>query len=101
MVTLAFQPDAERYYAEGHWRGGDLWSEFAARAAASPDKTALQIADDAITYGELERAAIALSARLAAQGVGPADVVLLLGRHSLEAAAALLACLHLGAVAAP
>ena len=23
--TLAFQPEAERYYAEGYWRDGDLW----------------------------------------------------------------------------
>ena len=31
---LAFQPDAERYYAEGYWRPGDLWSEFAASASS-------------------------------------------------------------------
>ena len=101
MVTLAFQPDAERYYAERHWRRGDLWSEFAVHAAAAPDKIALRVGADTITYGELERAAVTLSARLAVEGVGPADVVLLLGRHSPEAAVALLACLHSGAVAAP
>jgi len=38
---LAFQPDAGRYYAEGHWRLGDLWSEFAASAGSAPAKTAL------------------------------------------------------------
>src|SRR5436309_2753471 len=101
MVTLDFQPDAERYYAEGYWRPGDLWSEFAARAAAAPDKIALRVGADTIAYAELERAAVTLSARLAAEGVGPQDVVLLLGHHSPEAAVALLACLHRGAVAAP
>ena len=34
MSTLGFQPAAERYYADGFWRTGDLWSEFEARATA-------------------------------------------------------------------
>ena len=45
--------------------------------------------------------AIALSARLAAGSVAPGDVVILLGRHSIEAAIALLGCLHRGVVLAP
>ena len=32
MSTLSFQPEADRYYAEGYWRSGDLWGDFAARA---------------------------------------------------------------------
>ena len=101
MSTLRFQPEAARYYAEGHWRTGDLWSDFAARARAHPDKVALLLDDRRITYGELRRAAVALSARLAAGAVQPGDVVLLLGRHSIEAAVAMLGCLHLGVVLAP
>jgi acyl-CoA synthetase (AMP-forming)/AMP-acid ligase II len=101
MSTLRFQPEAERYYAEGHWRAGDLWSDFAARADAAPDKVALILDDRRITYDELRRAAVALSARLAAASVQAGDVVLLLGRHSIEAAVALLGCLHRGAVLAP
>ena len=31
-ATLAFQPEAKRYYAEGYWRDGDLWQEFDGRA---------------------------------------------------------------------
>jgi acyl-coenzyme A synthetase/AMP-(fatty) acid ligase len=42
-----------------------------------------------------------MSARLADLGVGTGDVVLLLGRNSIEAAVSLLACFHRGAVAAP
>ncbi len=98
---LAFQPDAERYYAEGYWRPGDLWSEFAARASLAPAKNALIAGDRYISYAGLERAAVALSGRLAAHSVGPGDVVLLLGRNGPEAAVALLACFHRGAVAAP
>ena len=32
----AFQPDAERYYAEGYWRSGDLWEDVAAAGAGAP-----------------------------------------------------------------
>ena len=101
MTTLSFQPDADRYYAEGHWRPGDLWDDFAARAHAQPDKLALVLDDRRVTYDELRRAAVALSARLAARSVQPGDVVVLLGRHSIEAAVAMLGCLHRGVVLAP
>jgi cyclohexanecarboxylate-CoA ligase len=101
MSTLSFQPEADRYYAEGHWRPGDLWADFAARAHAEPGKVALVLGARRITYDELRRAAVALSARLAAGSVQPGDVVLLLGRHSIEAAVALLGCLHRGVVLAP
>src|SRR3954447_17825355 len=101
LSTLRFQPEADRYYAEGHWRPGDLWEDFAARAHAQPGKVALVLDDRRITYDELRRAAVALSARLAAGSVQPGDVVLLLGRHSIEAAVALLGCLHRGVVLAP
>ena len=101
MSTLRFQPEADRYYAEGHWRPGDLWEDFAARAQAHPGKVALVLDDRRVSYDELRRAAVALSARLAAGSVQPGDVVLLLGRHSIEAAVALLGCLHRGVVLAP
>jgi cyclohexanecarboxylate-CoA ligase len=101
MSTLAFQPAAERFYAEGFWRDGDLWSEFVRSADADETKAALIVEDRSISYGELRRAAIALSARLAASGIRAGDVVLLLGRNSIEAAVGMLACFHRGAVAAP
>jgi len=101
MSTLRFQPEAARFYAEGHWRSGDLWEDFAERAAARPRSTALVLDDRAVTYAELRRAALAFSARLAAAGVQPGDVVVLLGRHSIEAAVAVLGGLHRGAVLAP
>src|SRR5437763_585486 len=101
MSALAFQPDAAEYYANGHWRAGGLWADFAAVAAAHPDKDALRIEARSITYAELARAAAALSGRLAASGVERGDVVILLGRNSLAAAVAVLACFHRGAVAAP
>jgi acyl-coenzyme A synthetase/AMP-(fatty) acid ligase len=101
MSILAFQPDAERYYAEGYWRPGDLWAEFAACASLAPAKTALIVGERRISYAGLERAAVTLSGRFAAHSIGPGDVVLLLGRNGIEAAVALLACFHRGAVAGP
>jgi cyclohexanecarboxylate-CoA ligase len=101
MSILDLQPDAGRYYAEGYWRPGDLWSEFAARASLAPAKTALIAGERHISYAGLERAAVALSGQLAAHSIGPGDVVLLLGRNGVEAAVALLACFHRGAVAGP
>jgi cyclohexanecarboxylate-CoA ligase len=101
MSTLRFQPEAGRYYELGYWRSGDLWEEFAACAAGTPEKIAFHAGDVHITYGQLERAAVALSARLARRGIEPGDVVLALGRHSVEAAVAMLACFHRGAVLAP
>jgi acyl-CoA synthetase (AMP-forming)/AMP-acid ligase II len=101
MSTLTFQPEADRYYAEGWWRAGDLWDEFAARAAEAPDKVALILEDRDVTYAELRSAALALSARLAALSAQPGDAVILIGRHSVAAVIALLGCLHRGVVLAP
>ena len=42
-----------------------------------------------------------MSRRLADGGVQPGEVVILLGRHSIEAAVAMLGCLHRGVVLAP
>jgi acyl-coenzyme A synthetase/AMP-(fatty) acid ligase len=99
--TLAHQPEAERYYAEGYWRDGDLWSDFDARAREHADRLALVLDDRRVTFDELRRAAIGVSHRLAEGGIEPGDVVILLGRHSIEAAVAMLGCLHRGVVLAP
>ena len=101
MPTLKFQPEADRYYAEGYWRDGDLWSDFARRAAENPDKPALILDDRMFTFDQLRRAAVGVSVRLAEGGVEPGDVVILLGRHSIEAAVAMLGCMHRGVVIAP
>jgi cyclohexanecarboxylate-CoA ligase len=101
MSTLEFQPEAERYYAEGHWRDGDLWTDFAARVDEHPDKVALVLDDRTVTFAQLRRAAIGISNKLAEGNVGPGDIVVMLGRHSIEAAVAMLGCLHRGAVLAP
>jgi cyclohexanecarboxylate-CoA ligase len=101
MSTLTFQPEADRYYAEGYWREGDLWTDFARHAQRTPQKPALILDDRAFTFDQLRRAAVGVSVRLGEAGVQPGDVVILLGRHSIEAAVAMLGCLHRGVVIAP
>jgi acyl-CoA synthetase (AMP-forming)/AMP-acid ligase II len=101
MSMLRFQPEAERFYAEGSWRAGDLWSEFAARAEEAPEKAALILEDRVVSYAQLRRAACVLSARVAGTGAQPGDPVILIGRHSLGAVVALLGCLHRALVVAP
>ena len=53
MPTLKFQPEADRYYAEGYWRDGDLWSDFARRAEENPDRPALILDDRTFTFDQL------------------------------------------------
>jgi len=101
MPTVMFQPEADSYYAEGYWRDGDLWSDFARRAEEHPHKPALILDDRVFTFDQLRRAAVGISVRLADGGVQPGDVVILLGRHSIEAAVAMLGCMHRGVVIAP
>src|SRR5215213_10511333 len=64
-TAARFQPDADRYYAEGYWRPGDLWEDVAARVHEHPDRKALVLDDRTVTYGGLRKAAIAVSRRLA------------------------------------
>src|SRR3954452_4596933 len=101
MSMLRFQPEAERFYAEGWWRASDLWAEFDARVAEAPEKTALVLEDRDVSYAQLRHAALALSARAGALGAAPGDAVVLIGRHSIGAVIALLGCLHRGLVVAP
>ena len=101
MNTLEFQPNARRYYDEGHWRAGDLWGDFSARVDEHPERVALMLDEQVVTYDQLRRAAHGISRRLADANVEPGEVVILLGRHSIEAAVAMLGCLHRGVVLAP
>src|SRR4051794_28068601 len=100
MRTRSDEPEARAYYDAGFWRHEDMWQDFEAVVARDPGKAALVCLDATLSFGALRDAAVALSARLARDGVRPGDVVGLTGRHSVEAVVALMACLHRGAVLA-
>ncbi len=101
MVANSPAAAAERYYEEGFWRSDTLWSDLARVLEARADKVAFETDEGSLTFGELDRAAGALADRLAAFGISRGDVVAVLGRNSLEAPVALVACVRLGAVLAP
>jgi acyl-coenzyme A synthetase/AMP-(fatty) acid ligase len=94
------EPEARRYYEQGFWRSDDMWKDSDAVASVRPRKPALVCGESSLTFGELRQAAVALSERLAREGVEAGDVVALTGRHSIEAVIALLACVHRGVVLA-
>jgi cyclohexanecarboxylate-CoA ligase len=100
MRTRREDPELPEYYARGYWRHEDLWHDFEERVAEHPEKPALVCGDDRLTFGELHHGAVALSGRLARDGVQPGDVVGLSGRHSIEAVISLMACVHRGVVLA-
>nr|QEO74124.1 AMP-dependent synthetase and ligase [uncultured bacterium] len=74
---------------------------FERRAAAHPGALAVAAAEEAFTYGELERRANLLAWRLRRLGVGPEDVVALLLERSPELALAALATLKAGGAYLP
>ena len=57
--TLSFQPEAERYYAEGYWRDGRPLERLRrARARARRTRSRWSSTTAAVTYDELRRAAV-------------------------------------------
>ncbi len=68
----------------------------AARCAASPEATAVEVAGEKLTYGDLERRSNRLARYLARRGVGPEVLVGLCVERSLDMVVALLAVLKAG-----
>ncbi|OSC42714.1 amino acid adenylation domain-containing protein [Mycobacterium decipiens] len=74
---------------------------FSAQVARTPHAPALTYTDTTLTYHQLEQAADRLAHLLAAQGVGPGQVVALLFARSAHAVVAILAVLKTGAAYLP
>jgi natural product biosynthesis luciferase-like monooxygenase protein len=70
--------------------------QFAARAAATPDATAVVCRGRSLTYAEIDRRVGGLACSLQRLGVGPEAVVAVLVERSLELPVALLAVLAAG-----
>ncbi|GGK04495.1 hypothetical protein GCM10010123_38050 [Pilimelia anulata] len=107
--TLDLLTDAERHTvlvewndtALAHGEPGTLPALFAARAARSPDATALVCGDTRYTFAELDAAANRLAHELVARGAGPERVVALLLPRAAETVVAILAVLKSGAAYLP
>jgi long-chain acyl-CoA synthetase len=75
------------------------WLEAAARRM--PDKIALAVGDDTITYAQLEDRSRALARRLLQEGIQPGDRVGVHWANSVECALLLFACFQAGIIALP
>jgi long-chain acyl-CoA synthetase len=71
------------------------------RAESSPNAPAVVAGTREVGYAELLELIVSLVGRLRHHGVRPGDRVAILGQNSIEWVAAFLACLDVGAVAAP
>ncbi|MDY0067169.1 MAG: class I adenylate-forming enzyme family protein [Steroidobacteraceae bacterium] len=89
-------PDALRasYYAAGYWRSEDLWTSFEAIAAKHSHATAFIEGDRSITFGELATQAERFGRAARARGLQDGDVLIVHGRHSIEAVVAILGCAY-------
>ncbi|MEV6982995.1 AMP-binding protein [Sphaerisporangium sp. NPDC051017] len=98
---------AERYHAEGWWRGETFADDLWAAAAETPDKTAFitwrhaERREVTLTYGALAGYVARLSEGLRDLGVEPGDAVAFQLPNWWETAALHLACLDAGAVSVP
>lgn len=94
-------------YCSVNYREQGLWSDerlgwLLPRAAHRwPDRTALVIDGDGLTFAELESWADLVAAQLRAAGVDPGDVVLTQLPNSVEGIVVQLAAWRIGAVSAP
>jgi acyl-CoA synthetase (AMP-forming)/AMP-acid ligase II len=75
---------------------------FANAARATPDRLALAVGDDRLTFGELDRGADEIAGALSDAGIGAGDrVVVVAGTASVELAPLFAAAARIGAVFAP
>jgi len=87
----------QRAYPQDH----PLHTWFAAQAAETPNRIAVECAAERVTYAELNARADRLALRLRRLGVGPEVVVALLCDHSVELLVALLGALKAGGAYLP
>ncbi|RKH63065.1 amino acid adenylation domain-containing protein, partial [Corallococcus llansteffanensis] len=104
LSTLPLLTPAEREQVLVTWNAthqalppeAGLFQRFEAQAARTPDAVAVVAGGTRLTYGELSRRAARLARRLAAEGVGPEQLVGLCTERSVELVVGLLGILRAG-----
>ncbi|WP_187276371.1 class I adenylate-forming enzyme family protein [Parahaliea maris] len=91
---------SEEYYQKGYWSQDDFWTSFTAVADRFPGKVALVDRESEVTFAELKSRAMQFAASASQAGRQPGDIVILHGRHCIEAVVAILGCSLFGLVPA-
>jgi acyl-CoA synthetase (AMP-forming)/AMP-acid ligase II len=78
----------------------DLTNIFGDVLAADPDRLALVVGDDDVSYRDLERAVASCASSLAARGIGLGDRIAVVAAGGLLSTAVLLGAMRIGAAAA-
>ena len=89
---------AERYRAEGYWRGETLGDLLRGWARAGGDRVAVRSAEGELTYTELDAAADGVALRLRQLGMGRGDRVVVQIGNTVEFPAVVFGLLRLGVV---
>jgi len=84
----------EQYYAAGHWRTEDFWTTFEKVAARDPRATAYVEGERSISFVELAAEARRFGSAALARGLQAGDVMIVHGRHCIEANVAILGCAY-------
>jgi len=88
------------YYEAGYWGREDFWECFQKVAATYRSAVALVDREREVTFSQLEGMAVTFGSAARVQGQNPGDVVIIHGRHAIEAVVAILGCAYAGLVPA-
>ena len=81
---------------QGYWGREDFWECFQKVASTNRSAVALVDREREVTFSQLETMAVTFGSAARAQGLDPGDVVIIHGRHAIEAVVASLAAPMLG-----
>jgi acyl-CoA synthetase (AMP-forming)/AMP-acid ligase II len=88
------------YYEEGYWTHKDFWSHFDDVATQRGEYIALIDGDRKVTFAELRARAIQFAGALNNTDIRPNEVVIIHGRHAIEAVISILGCAYAGVIPA-
>jgi acyl-CoA synthetase (AMP-forming)/AMP-acid ligase II len=90
----------QQYYSAGYWRPEDLWASFLAVAEVNPAAVAFIEGRQSITFRDLVVGARRFGEAARQRGFQDGDVLVIHGRHCIEAAIAILGCAYANLVVA-
>jgi acyl-CoA synthetase len=106
-VAIAHDPEValdsgltEQYYSAGYWRSEDLWASFVKVADKQGAADAFIEGQQRITFAQLAARARQFGEAARSRGFADGDVLVIHGRHCIEATIAILGCAYANLVVA-